>query len=236
MRAEVVRHLRCPVCPLPMAIAPDGGTLRCPRGHSFDVARQGYVNLTAGRAPRGGDTAEMVAAREEFLRSGAYDFITQALVAAARAHPRCGAALVDTWARWPLADGAASLLLNVFAPRNGGEFRRVLRDDGTLLVVTPAEDHLRELIGPLGMLRVDPEKPARVTRSLAGHFTAVRVDEHRHTLRLSHAQVRALVAMGPSAWHTTPDRLTQAIAALPDPVTVTAAVTLGVYRPAPGRP
>jgi 23S rRNA (guanine745-N1)-methyltransferase len=283
MRAEVVRHLRCPVCALPMAIAPDGGTLRCPRGHSFDVARQGYVNLTAGRAPRGGDTAEMVAAREEFLRSGAYDFITQALVAAARAttpagafvvdagagtghhlaavvdalpeavglaldvakpalrraaraHPRCGAALVDTWARWPLADGAASLLLNVFAPRNGGEFRRVLRDDGTLLVVTPAEDHLRELIGPLGMLRVDPEKPARVTRSLAGHFTAVRVDEHRHTLRLSHAQVRALVAMGPSAWHTTPDRLTQAIAALPDPVTVTAAVTLGVYRPAPGRP
>ncbi|PZM96095.1 MAG: 23S rRNA methyltransferase [Actinobacteria bacterium] len=281
MLAEVIRYLRCPVCALPLAGAADGRALRCPRRHTFDIARQGYVNLTAGRAPHGGDTPEMVAARDEFLRSGAYDFISAALVAAAQAtvpagalvvdagagtgyhlaavldalpdavgvaldvakpalrraarvHPRCGAALADTWTGLPLADGAASLLLNVFAPRNGGEFRRVLREEGALLVVTPATDHLAELIGPLGLLRVDPEKPARVAGSLAGHFTPVRTESLRRTLWLSRAQVRALVAMGPSAWHTDPGRLSAAIDTLPDPMAVTAAVTLGVYRPAPG--
>ena len=37
--------------------------------------------------------------------------------------------------------------------------------------------------------------------------------------------------MGPSAWHVDPDRLAARIDALPEPVTVTAAVDLGVYRP-----
>ena len=47
--------------------------LRCPRRHSFDIARQGYVDLRAGRAPHAGDTAEMVAARADFLAAGHYD-------------------------------------------------------------------------------------------------------------------------------------------------------------------
>ena len=36
-------------------------------GHSFDVARQGYLSLLAGDRRHAGDTAEMVAARERFL-------------------------------------------------------------------------------------------------------------------------------------------------------------------------
>ena len=71
-------YLRCPVCGDRSAAAGDR-TLRCPRGHSFDIARQGYVEPDAGPARRTrGDTAEMVAARAEFLAAGHYDFVADA--------------------------------------------------------------------------------------------------------------------------------------------------------------
>ncbi|MGC1213178.1 MAG: 23S rRNA methyltransferase, partial [Micromonospora sp.] len=77
--------MRCPVCGEPLAVTAAGTAraLRCPRRHSFDIARQGYVNLLAGRAPHTGDTAEMVAARADFLAAGHYDTIAGALAAAA---------------------------------------------------------------------------------------------------------------------------------------------------------
>jgi 23S rRNA (guanine745-N1)-methyltransferase len=46
--------------------------------------------------------------------------------------------------------------------------------------------------------------------------------------------VRALVEMGPSAAHLDPAALAGAVAALPDPLPVTAAVNLTRYTPAPG--
>ncbi len=294
MNAEILADLRGPVCRGPLTVpgagraptgagdgrapAGDGRALRCPRGHSFDLARQGYVNLSAGHAPHSGDTAAMVAARADFLAAGHYDFVSAALATAAgghtpavglvvdagagtghhlaavldalpeavglaldvskpalrraaRAHDRAAAALCDTWGRLPLADAAAGAVLNVFAPRNGAEFRRVLRPDGVLLVVTPTGDHLAELVGRLGLLRVDPAKSGRVAGSLTGHFTPLAQTTHRRDLRLGHDEVRTLVGMGPSAWHTGTDRLADAIAALPEPVTVTAAVRLALYRP-----
>ncbi|MEV4758064.1 putative RNA methyltransferase [Micromonospora sp. NPDC049559] len=284
MRTETLRQLRCPLCREPLAPGAAGTarTLRCPRGHSFDIARQGYVNLLAGRAPHPGDSAEMVAAREEFLGAGHYDVISAALAGsaaryappgaypdpvvvdvgagtgrylaavldalpgasglaldvskpalrrAARAHPRADAALADAWRPLPLADASAALLLNVFAPRNGAEFHRILRRDGALLVVTPGPEHLTELIDPLGLLRVDPDKTERVAGSLAAHFTLVEEAPHRRTLELPRPQVRTLVGMGPSAWHADADRLAARIAALPEPVAVTASVRLAVYRP-----
>ncbi|MEV2236995.1 putative RNA methyltransferase [Micromonospora sp. NPDC049891] len=277
---RVVDRLRCPVCGERLSIAPVGTShaLRCPRRHSFDIARQGYVNLLTGRAPHSGDTAEMVAARADFLAAGHYDVISAALAAAAqpaddadplvvdagagtgrhlaavlaavptavglaldiakpalrraaRAHPRVTAALADTWQRLPLADASAALLLNVFAPRNGAEFRRVLAPGGRLLVVTPAADHLTELVAALGLLRVDPAKADRVAASLAGHFTEESTTVHRQELTLSGAEVSTLVGMGPSAWHTDPAGLAARIEALGEPVRVTVAVRLGTYRP-----
>ncbi|MFF5174323.1 putative RNA methyltransferase [Micromonospora sp. NPDC000089] len=324
MDPRILARLRCPVCaePLTEATAGTARALRCPRGHSFDTARQGYVNLLAGRAPHAGDSAEMVAARADFLSrdhyrpiatalaeaaraampahepaaraatvnsgatpareaapdreatpdreaapdrepaagGGAYPLVVDAgagtgwylaavlaalpdavglaldvakpaLRRAARAHPRAAAALADTWQRLPLADHSTALLLNVFAPRNGPEFHRVLDPAGALLVVTPTDAHLTELVDALGLLRVDPAKADRVAESLAGHFTEESATEHRARLTLTRAEVATLVGMGPSAWHADPARLAERIAALPEPVAVTLAVRLGVHRP-----
>lgn len=72
--ADVVDLLRCPVCL--GALEAGDGILRCGEGHSFDVAKQGYVNLVPGN----GDTAEMVEAREAFLGAGHFRRLTGALV------------------------------------------------------------------------------------------------------------------------------------------------------------
>lgn len=73
-------ELICPIC---------GGSLekfdravRCPAGHSFDVARQGYIHLLPvqrkhSRNP--GDTREQVASRRAFLEAGFYAPIARTL-------------------------------------------------------------------------------------------------------------------------------------------------------------
>jgi 23S rRNA (guanine745-N1)-methyltransferase len=71
--ADVVDLLGCPVCG--GALEEAVGALRCAAGHSFDIARQGYVNLVPGRA----DTPEMVEARDAFLRAGHFRPLSSAL-------------------------------------------------------------------------------------------------------------------------------------------------------------
>ncbi len=161
----------------------------------------------------------------------AADASKAAVRVAARAHPRADAIIADAWQPLPLADASVGVALNVFAPRPGAEFARVLRPDGVLLSVAPTGDHLTELIGPLGLLRVDPAKADRVAGQLDAHFTRVSTAPIGGTMRLNHAEIATLAGMGPSAWHADPDALAERIRTLPEPMEVTAAVTLSIYRP-----
>jgi 23S rRNA (guanine745-N1)-methyltransferase len=149
---------------------------------------------------------------------------------AARVHPRAMAVVADTWARLPVRDGAVDRVLVVFAPRNGPEIARVLGHDGRLVVVTPAADHLGELVGPLGLLRVDPDKAARLAGALEPHLVPVTRSTRRDVLRLDRAAVATLVGMGPHARHLPAGERAGRIATLADPVEVTAAVDVAVYR------
>ena len=278
MLEEVVELLICPVCGAGFALA--GPALRCASGHSFDVARQGYVNLMPGGArPGTADTAEMVADRAAFLGAGHYeplasavsdlaakavderpvvldagagtgyylaavlsrlgsgavglatDVSARALRRAARAAPGIGAVAWDTWQPFPVRSGTVALVLNIFAPRNGPEFRRVLRPDGTLLVVTPAPGHLAELAAAAGLISVDEHKDERLAATLGPHFTATDRQDLSFPLRLTHPDAARLAAMGPSAWHTTVPGTRARLAALPQPLPVTASFTLTTYRP-----
>ncbi len=165
----------------------------------------------------------------------ALDISKFAVRRAAHAHSRIGAVACDAWLKLPVADGAAAVVLNVFAPRNGTELRRILNPAGLLIVVTPQPDHLGELTRPLGLLAVDGHKDERLAATLGRHFELARRHEHRARLLLDHRAVGALVAMGPSAWHAEPAALASRIRQLPGPVPVTLAVTLSVFRP-PTRP
>jgi 23S rRNA (guanine745-N1)-methyltransferase len=203
-------------CHLPLARAVEEGGRRlvCPRGHSFDVARSGYINLLQPqdrRSKQPGDTPEAVAARRrlhdlgvtgpllegiaEMVQASPEDIVLDAgcgdgfylgsltrqsgcaghgvdisipaVEAAARRYPPSGVvgganydpAVAgyhpgDASYEWivanadrfvPYADRSFSLVLTITGRMNAAEFRRVLRDDGRLLVAISAPNDLIEL-------------------------------------------------------------------------------------------
>lgn len=70
----------CPLCKKPLICEPK--SWHCEAGHSFDVARQGYVNLLTVQQKHSlhpGDTKEMVLARRQFLDAGYYRPIGETL-------------------------------------------------------------------------------------------------------------------------------------------------------------
>jgi 23S rRNA (guanine745-N1)-methyltransferase len=137
------------------------------------------------------------------------------------------------WRGLPVVSGAAGVVLSVFAPRNGAEIARVLAPGGVLVVVAPTAAHLAELVEPLGLLRVDPRKEARIDASLSPYFVSNGASKEISTaMSLSHADVGLVAAMGPSAHHVAPADVAARVAALPSPVSVTASVTITTYRPA----
>jgi 23S rRNA (guanine745-N1)-methyltransferase len=274
--AAVAAYVRCPVCAGSVRIGDD--QVVCDRGHSFNIARQGYVSLVSGRGgPGTGDSAAMVLAREAFLGGGHYQPVADALSAlaarsdrggpglvldlaggtgyylarvldaldgrlgacvdlsapalrrAARAHPRAVALGADAWQSLPFADGAAALVLSVFGPRNAAEIRRVLTPGGTLLVATPGAEHLAELREALGLIGIDERKTERLAEAYGGYADSS-VTPVRYELRLGHAELTDLVAMGPSARHIAADELAGRVAALPAAVTVTVDVAVHRYQ------
>lgn len=274
--AEVVDLLACPRCRRPLALTPHARSARCPGGHTYDLARQGYLNLLSGRGPKNADTAAMVAARDRFLSAGHYApiadrlaqlaavhapaparvlevgagtgyYLAQVLQAlpgargvaldvsvpaarrAAGAHLRAGSVVADVWRQVPLRDGCVDVLVDVFAPRNGDEFARLLSGTGVLIVVVPGPEHLRELRGDLGLLGIHAEKGEQLQSRLGSALIRRRQEQLRFDVGLDVEALRDLVAMGPNAFHLTAagiDDLARSVAA---PVTVSVAVELSVW-------
>lgn len=78
MTLHVARGLlRCPHCAADLNA--DGARWVCAGGHSFDVAKQGYLNLAAGPEPANADTAAMLDARGRVLASGLFGLVSRAL-------------------------------------------------------------------------------------------------------------------------------------------------------------
>lgn len=189
----IMPKLRCPVCGGELSL--EGRAYRCEKGHSYDVAKQNYVNLLMSNrssAKRHGDDKLMVKARKDFLekdyylflreeicrlalscrKEGTVDFLdagcgegwyTSALREALEQSGGCSCLGVDIskealmaagrrdksalWAvgsinSLPVGDESCDIILNVFAPHDDGEFRRVLRPGGIVIKVMPLETHL----------------------------------------------------------------------------------------------
>lgn len=81
-------NLRCPVCA--GALEKRAGAYLCPKNHSFDIAKSGYVNLLLNSSQgHHGDDKLMVRARRDFLDKGYYDrFIAAVADAAAEFMPQ----------------------------------------------------------------------------------------------------------------------------------------------------
>jgi 23S rRNA (guanine745-N1)-methyltransferase len=206
--------LLCPVRNCRMPLERQEQRLLCPRGHSFDVARSGYINLLQPqdrRSNQAGDTAEAVAARRRLHDRGVTAPLLQAIAEIMAASPSdivleagCGDGFylgaharrtgfkaygidisvpaIDAAARrysgceWivanadrfvPYADRSFSIVLSITARMNSSEFRRVLREDGRLVVAVPAPDDLIELRG------AGRDRAARTIETFAHDFNLV---------------------------------------------------------------
>jgi 23S rRNA (guanine745-N1)-methyltransferase len=282
---DVAPLLRCPHCGGDLTL--EATVMRCPDGHSFDVARQGYVNLLPGDAETGtADAAAMVQARERFLSGGHYAPVVDAVAAAgaraltgaggcavdlgagpgnylaatldrlpervglaldnsshalrraARAHPRIGAVGCDAWMTLPVRDDVAAVVLSVFSPRNPAEIERVLERRGRLVVATPTERHLRQLVERLELVTVDDRKRERLDAKLRRRFEPLdESDAVEYELALQPPDLADLIAMGPNARHLDRIAIEAAVQALAQPFVVTVSVTVASYglrgRPRP---
>jgi 23S rRNA (guanine745-N1)-methyltransferase len=238
----------------------DGGELRAYRGAGMEA---GYgVGPAGGPVPgrddvegrraegrtapvivdAGAGTGHYLATALNAVSDGigmAFDVSKHAVRRAARVHPRVGAFVADVWRPLPIRDGVADVVIDVFAPRNGPEFRRILRPDGVVVVVTPARTHLSPLVQELGLLSVDEEKERRVARSLEG-FAETGRRSIEFDMELGTGEIAQVVGMGPSAWHTDAGDLDKRIAGFVsrnivenrEKVVTHAAFQLSIFEPA----
>ena len=206
--------LLCPVRDCHLALVRAEHRLSCPRGHSFDVAHSGYVNLLQPqdrRSKQPGDTAAAVSGRRRLHDRGVTGPLLQAIAeivvpsptdsildagcgdgfylgslarqtgfdghgidisiaavnAAARRYSGCEWIVANADRFVPYADRCFSVVLSITARMNAPEFRRVLRDDGRLLIAIPGPDDLIELRG------VGRDRVARTVETFAPDFTLI---------------------------------------------------------------
>ena len=88
-------ELLCPICG--ETLTRQDKSYVCPNRHSFDIARQGHVNLLPVQQKRSlnpGDTAQQVMSRRAFLEGGFYAPIREALCNLAKDHD-CQGPILD---------------------------------------------------------------------------------------------------------------------------------------------
>lgn len=206
--------LLCPVRDCHLPLVREERRVVCPRGHSFDIARSGYINLLQPqdrRSKQPGDTAAALQGRRRLHDRGAteplldaiaeviaaspddivldagcgdgfylaslasltgfdahgVDISVPAVDSAARRYPGCEWIVANADRLLPYADRSFSIILSITARMNAGEFRRVLGDDGHLLVALPAPEDLIELRG------AGRDRVARTVETFAHDFTLV---------------------------------------------------------------
>ncbi|MFX5833750.1 putative RNA methyltransferase [Acinetobacter baumannii] len=245
------QNLMCPVCRQRLELV--SKTWRCEQGHSYDIAKQGYVNLHVVQhkhSKNPGDTPESVDARRAFLQGGYYQPLQQALVhllkdlkakmvldigcgegyytsAMQQVVEQCigvdiaknavqrAAKLNDkvTWvvgtgATLPVIDQSMDVCTSLFSPIPQTEILRVLKDDGYLIVVTPASDHLYAMREAL-FEQVNPHTPQKFVEQLQDLFELKEQQVIDAPLVLDQQALKNLIAMTPYAYKASPERRIQ---------------------------
>ncbi|MDE9408173.1 putative RNA methyltransferase [Acinetobacter nosocomialis] len=245
------QNLMCPVCRQRLELV--NKTWRCEQGHSYDIAKQGYVNLHVVQhkhSKNPGDTPESVDARRAFLQGGYYQPLQQAVVhllkhlkAKAVLDIGCGegyytsamqqvveqcigvdiaknavqrAAKLNANVTWVVGTGATLSVIDqsidvctsLFSPIPQAEILRVLKDDGYLIVVTPATDHLYAMREAL-FEQVNPHTPQKFVEQLQDLFELKEQQVIDAPLLLDQEALKNLIAMTPYAYKASPERRMQ---------------------------
>lgn len=115
------------------------------------------------------------------------DLSVPAIELAARRHHDCTWVIANADRFLPYADNAFDAVASITARMNAEEFARVLRDDGTLLIVIPGADDLIELREAVLGERVERDRTERTIDTFASHFRLMKQQTLRHVARLDRA-------------------------------------------------
>lgn len=162
------------------------------------------------------------------LRGLSLDISRSAAITTARLHPRIASITADAWQRLPIRTGAADHVLNIFGPRNGPEISRITAPGGTVTIVTPQSQHLRELRETFHLLGIDDRKQERLDSQMSGLTRIDRVGLE-YPVTLDRSDVENEVLMGPSAHHTSVAEVAERVGTLDEHTMVTVAVTISRY-------
>lgn len=236
----------CPVCEQPLQR--QERVFACSASHSFDIAREGYVNLVLAqhrRSASSGDPADSLRQRRAFLEAGHYtpaaqrlsdlladlapeqlldagcgegwylrqlhgrlpgcqlygvDVAKEGVRLAARASAEIGYAVGNTF-RLPVLNASVDAVLQVFAPADVDQVRRVLRPDGHFVEVTPGPTHLQAY---RAMIYETPREHAEAP--VADGLALVHQQQVTWPLDLVRREdIAALIEMTPYKWHMNPD-------------------------------
>jgi len=188
----------CPYCQNEL-LATSNKNYACELNHSFDVSKEGYINLlpiNQKKSKSPGDNEMMISARRNFLELGFYDPLIEHIIKIIKEDftfnnnhfialdAGCGEGyysekvmnnipgmtsqivgtdiskyavknaakkykdnfyFVSSVFNLPVATEGIDLILSIFSPLQPEEFKRILTKDGYVIVVSPGENHLKEL-------------------------------------------------------------------------------------------
>ena len=148
-----------------------------------------------------------LAARFPNIAAMGLDLSRDAIQHAARSATQINWFVADL-TRLPVADGTVDALIDVLTPADYAEFARVLKPEGVLIKVVPAEDYLGEVRGAVAAhLRSGAFSNARVLAHLSAHADLLSQTTVRHTLPVTAAQAQAFLRMTPMTFGLAEDQL-----------------------------
>jgi 23S rRNA (guanine745-N1)-methyltransferase len=272
---------RCPVCGKDLAVNRTN-SLVCQRGHNYDLAKQGYVNLLLKQGKSDYDkklfTARRVISasgffdpmlntvskliRKETAKEGldvirildvgcgegshlakiianpenkkkptllgvGVDLSKEGIRGAAKEHQEIVWCVADL-AKLPLQKEQFDVLLNILAPANYGEFKRVLKEHGLLFKVVPASNYLIELREIL-FKGTDREfyKNDSVKQHFANSFQLLKEEQIRYQVMLKGDNLEHLIKMTPLTWNAAQEQVDEIIKTGLESITVAFDVLVG---------
>ncbi|MDQ2742226.1 MAG: methyltransferase domain-containing protein [Chloroflexota bacterium] len=135
------------------------------------------------------------------------DTSRDAIRLAARSGPALCFVVADVHELIPLASGSVEVLINIFSPRNAGEFARVIAPGGMLLIVIPQPGHLRLLRSLAPLLGIQEGKAERLLAEYGDSFEHLSTAPVEYDLVLNGDQVIDLITMSPTFRHIDPESL-----------------------------
>ncbi|MDN6225167.1 MAG: methyltransferase domain-containing protein [Lactococcus lactis] len=241
--------ISCSVCS--HLLIKEQNTYKCENNHTFDLAKEGYLNLLLNAKKTSGDSKEMMAARRDFLAKGYYEKLSdrvnqrlkkshstdQAILdigcgegyylsrfqkeiapkasnfygmdisklgirMAAKKNPMIHW-LVANFAKLPFKDKSVSTVLSMFAEYSVPEIDRILTDDGNIIIVRAANNHLIELKNI-----IYPEIHEKVKTSSIKTFPGFCVEQENFSYKVtiqSTEDLLSLLLMTPHYWKIKPE-------------------------------